>query len=277
MIFSKYGCSRTDKPYLTRVSTLSLLSQDKYLEYLWNDTRSRTKLIAFSFSSSLWKYCFKFLREESIRKGGKLAQLLLSARCVVPPVSFETETPKRNAYHFHDFFASVGLSFSIVGSIKSEQRTAQLSATVYATSWAKREERGKFIWNCAVVPSLRGQSCSLWKTIRLSRSCYRLITTSYQRRSISQPHGHVRRVTHDVATRRYMHHIEFSMWTRTTTRRNPLKISPCCNQFIQNVKKRWESSTRERNQRTNRFVFMNNKKVGEESTSEQFCVYELFN
>lgn len=140
MIFSKYGCSRTDKPYLTRVSTLSLLSQDKYLEYLWNDTRSRTKLIAFSFSSSLWKYCFKFLREESIRKGGKLAQLLLSARCVVPPVSFETETPKRNAYHFHDFFASVGLSFSIVGSIKSEQRMAQLSATVYATSWAKREE-----------------------------------------------------------------------------------------------------------------------------------------
>lgn len=276
MIFSKYGCSRTDKPYLTRVSTLSLLSQDKYLEYLWNDTRSRTKLIAFSFSSSLWKYCFKFLREESI-KGGKLAQLLLSARCVVPPVSFETETPKRNAYHFHDFFASVGLSFSIVGSIKSEQRTAQLSATVYATSWAKREERGKFIWNCAVVPSLRGQSCSLWKTIRLSRSCYRLITTSYQRRSISQPHGHVRRVTHDVATRRYMHHVEFSMWTRTTTRRNPLKISPCCNQFIQNVKKRWETSTRERNQRTNRFVFMNNKKVGEESTSEQFCVYELFN
>lgn len=277
MIFSKYGCSRTDKPYLTRVSTLSLLSQDKYLEYLWNDTRSRTKLIAFSFSSSLWKYCFKFLREESIRKGGKLAQLLLSARCVVPPVSFETETPKRNAYHFHDFFASVGLSFSIVGSIKSEQRTAQLSATVYATSWAKREERGKFIWNCAVVPSLR----TVLQSMENDSSVQKLLSPNNYQLSASFDFSAARPCspcnTRDVATRRYMHHVEFSMWTRTTTRRNPLKISPCCNQFIQNVKKRWESSTRERNQRTNRFVFMNNKKVGEESTSEQFCVYELFN
>lgn len=100
---------------------------------------------------------------------GKLAQLLLSARCVIHPVSIETETP--TIFTISSVLpVSPFVSFSIVGlMIKVNKERSNFCAT----SWAKREKLEKFIWNCAVVPSLRGQSCNLCKTIRLSRSCYR--------------------------------------------------------------------------------------------------------
>lgn len=141
----------------------------RYLEYLWNAVRARNlPRFPFRVSCSLWKYCFKFLREESIRCWKTCTTAFKRTLC--HPSRFHRNG---NTYHFHDFFGSTGLSFvsfSIVGSmIKVNKERSNFCAT----SWAKREKRGKFIWNCAVVPSLRGQSCNLCKTIRLSRSCYR--------------------------------------------------------------------------------------------------------
>lgn len=80
---------------------------------------------------------------------GKLAQLLLSARCVIHPVSIETETP--TIFTISSVLpVSPFVSFSIVGlMIKVNKERSNFCAT----SWAKREKRGKFIWNCAVVPS----------------------------------------------------------------------------------------------------------------------------
>lgn len=98
----------------------------RYLEYLWNAVRARNlPRFPFRVSCSLWKYCFKFLREESIRCWKTCTTAFKRTLC--HPSRFHRNG---NTYHFHDFFGSTGLSFRFVldrwFDDKSEQRTEQL-------------------------------------------------------------------------------------------------------------------------------------------------------
>lgn len=170
--------------------------------------------------------------------------------------------------------SSIGLSFSIVGFDKKwTQRTAQLSATVYATSL--REE--SLFETVRLFPSLRGDGLAVYAKRFVVRPQV-VIANSYQLSALFD-FSVARDAPCNTPTHVPIHALRstFDVRTRTTRERNRLKKSLLV--VVTGVySKCWETlrNLDERNQRTVRSLFMNNKKVGEESTGEQFCVYELF-